>query len=285
MSNSDDEENHQQEGFETIYNPFRNHHHNNSDGEEGEEGEEEGEQNERRERDYRNHSRSTSPSRLMDNLSFRSRSRSPGPVQQRRVYPNSTLGLANAGARFTGVNIGGSGSGAIGEKPPDPYVRINKEQINWNRVYEPEHTDNPDWNFLGTLGQSIAQRRANPDFVNCHKIWEENYDLVTPIQNATLVQNHYNNVIREVNKTLPVWTKKAIYTHFEIDNPTRGVTNQFWLRTLHGIAQTIVSNQLYRLHVESGIEEVDLKFVKPLLSIRKQLSSLQNECSRINPMY
>lgn len=235
----------------------------------------------------RTRSRSLSSSRKQQQ-----RSRSPGPVQSRKVYTNSQLGLFNAGSKFTGIKLpstfaatAAATPGGIGEKPPAEYKRVNKDEIDWNEVYEPETTDDPDYNFMSHCGQSISERMKNPDYMKISKIWEENYDMVTPVQNATLVQKHYNEKIRLYNPHAKIWLKKSIYRHFEDDCPTHGVVRRFWLRTLHGMSKTIVNNQLHRIHIESGLEEIDFKCIKPLLGILKEIRPLLNECNRINNVY
>ena len=109
--------------------------------------------------------------------------------------------------------------------------------------------------------------------------------MVSKVQTATLVQKHYNNVIRIHNPQAKVWLKRSIYNHFEIECPSHGVIRHFAMRTLHHSLRTIVTNQLYRIHEESGLEEVDLKCVKPMLMIVKELRPLLNECSRINSVF
>jgi hypothetical protein len=175
--------------------------------------------------------------------------------------------------------------GGIGEKPPDKYKPINKEDIDWSSVYEPEDTDDPNYNFLATCGQTEKERQLNPDFRRCHQIWEENYDMVTPIENATLVQNHYNEVIKPLNPGAKVWLKRSIYNHFQKNRPSHGVIRQSWLDGTQKAISFILNTQLYRLNTETGLEEMDIKFVKPLTTLIKEGRSLLHECSRINATY
>ena len=276
MEENDDVDYHEQQ-HRRISNPF----HDNSDSDEG--GDAEDYRSELRDRGgggRRSISRSVSHSR--------SRSRSPGPIQAHKVYSSAQLGLSNAGKFAGGLGSAAKRSsvpGGIGEKPAPLYRRINKEDLDWRHVYEPEATDDPGYTFVAHCGQSVAERLKNKDYMKLFSIWDDNYDMVTPIQNATLVQNHYNKFIRPVNPHAKVWLKRSIYNHFAKECPSHGVMRQSWVRVLQRAFMTIANNQLHRINEETGLEEVDFSCLKPMTTILKELRPLLNECSRIHNVY
>ncbi len=140
-----------------------------------------------------------------------------------------------------------------------------------------EDTDDPDFCFLCTHGQSDAEREANDTLQGLENYIAEAMKKADPKTLCREAQRYYNEELRYNTKDAKVWRCQIIWEHIEKHAPTVKVINNVILRTAYNAFLTIRDYGLLKVDLNTGDKKIDPKELVNIFKLYQMVKPLLKE--------
>ena len=165
------------------------------------------------------------------------------------------------------------------EEPLEPYKPYHADPVEDENHPELEHSDDPNWCYLCTFGQTTADIESNDKHELLLRFMHEQYQQMSLYQFTKDVQDFYNMWLRSCVE-LPryhrdfvprVWRRATIYEH--IEKHTLNVASMYedCSRTFREVLLTVRDNGLFLVNKRTGQKSIDRKNLSIYLATFKNL--------------
>ena len=209
--------------------------------------------------------------------------------------PAATTGLSSFASLLSSPACGGGGGGKGAAPPPfaapGSTSRVTIEQSVGGGPPDPaslwrpvtfEHTLRPSWTkekcFGCQYGMVDFSDSSQPALRGLWELFRENYGSeMTNRQIAKLMSSYHEEYIRkpmiEQGHAIPKWTAEQVLEHIEVHILEPTVHASTSIQELKQIARWL-RDQVRVRHIDNGTMRVDLKVVRSLLDVEKQIQLL-----------
>lgn len=168
-------------------------------------------------------------------------------------YPMSSLSSLTDGSSSSSSSSNNSKKrkrqGATDSPTQTAAVAAETEDKEWipvppsDEVF-PEEADcvNPDFCFGCDNSQNRTEMINNPRYLALKKTADDNYGLLDPYHFATLMQDEYNQKLKDYTIDKKDWSKKMIHEHYTSHAPSNMIMLEDSLRVINA-AMTVLKKQ------------------------------------------